>query len=141
MNIWDGEYAFSIQAAFRSESMALSHPVIRFQLALFWSTKLSFSVLIPRGVAVVRLDVDRPLEQKRFVEAVQLVLDRFRGPLGIRKLLANGRLPRLPDLLPAARQAASTGLAANEAAQWEVGCARMRGAALGTRPDRIAWTR
>jgi hypothetical protein len=38
MNIWDGEYAFSIQAAFRNESIALSHPVIRFQLALFWST-------------------------------------------------------------------------------------------------------
>jgi hypothetical protein len=40
MNIWDGEYAFSIQAAFRNESIALSHPVIRFQLALFWSTNL-----------------------------------------------------------------------------------------------------
>jgi hypothetical protein len=40
MNIWDGEYAFSIQAAFRSESIALSHPVIRFQLGLFWSITL-----------------------------------------------------------------------------------------------------
>jgi hypothetical protein len=40
MTIWDGEYAFSIQAAFRSDSIALSHPVIRFQLALFWSTNL-----------------------------------------------------------------------------------------------------
>ena len=30
--------AFSIQPAFRSESIALSHPAIRFQLALFWST-------------------------------------------------------------------------------------------------------
>jgi len=40
MTIWDGEYAFSIQAAFRSKSIALSHPVIRFQLALFWSTNL-----------------------------------------------------------------------------------------------------
>ena len=38
MNIWDGEYAFSIQAAFRSESIALSHPVIGFQLALVWSS-------------------------------------------------------------------------------------------------------
>jgi hypothetical protein len=37
MNIWDGEYAVSIQAAFRSESIAISHPVIRFQLALVWS--------------------------------------------------------------------------------------------------------
>jgi len=49
-------------------------------------------------VAVVRLDLNRALEEKRFVEAVQLVLDRLRGPLGIRKLLANGRSPRLPDL-------------------------------------------
>jgi hypothetical protein len=40
MNIWDGEDAFSIQAAFRSEAIALSRPVIRFQLALFWSTIL-----------------------------------------------------------------------------------------------------
>ena len=52
----------------------------------------------PLGVAVVRLDVNRPLEEERLVETFQLVLNRLGRALGIRELLANGRLPRLPDL-------------------------------------------
>ncbi|HET7697706.1 MAG TPA: hypothetical protein VFK57_18470 [Vicinamibacterales bacterium] len=49
-------------------------------------------------VAVVGLDVDRALEEERFVQAVQLVLDGFGGSLGDRNLLGDCRLPRLPDL-------------------------------------------
>ena len=50
------------------------------------------------GVAVVGLDVDRALEEERFVETVQLVLNRLCGTLSAREFLAHGRFPRLPDL-------------------------------------------
>jgi hypothetical protein len=48
-------------------------------------------------VAVVGVDVDRPLEKERLVETVQLALNALRGSLGVRNLLAHGCFPRLPD--------------------------------------------
>jgi hypothetical protein len=55
--------------------------------------------LLPQflGVAVVRLDVDRPLEEERLVETVELFLDAFGGSLGGCDLLANGGHARFPD--------------------------------------------
>jgi hypothetical protein len=50
------------------------------------------------GVAVVGLDVDRPLEEERLVETVQLFLDGFGRALRGCDLIANGCLSRLPDL-------------------------------------------
>ena len=50
------------------------------------------------GVAVVGADFDRALKEERLVEAVQLPLNRLRGTLGDSNLVANGGLPRLPDL-------------------------------------------
>ena len=50
------------------------------------------------GVAVVRLDVDRALEEECFVETVQLVLNRLCSTLSGRDFLAHGRFPSLPDL-------------------------------------------
>jgi hypothetical protein len=40
-------------------------------------------------VTVVRLDVDRPLEEKRLVETVQLVLNRFGSALDLCEFVAN----------------------------------------------------
>jgi len=40
------------------------------------------------GVTAVRLDVDRPLEEERLVETVQLVLNRLRSTLSAREFLA-----------------------------------------------------
>jgi hypothetical protein len=42
-------------------------------------------------VAVVRLDVDRPFEEEGLVQTVQLVLDRLRCSLSVRKLLSTTR--------------------------------------------------
>ena len=50
------------------------------------------------GVAVVGLNVDRPLEEERLVQTVQFVLNGLRGPLSVRDLRAHGCFPRLPDL-------------------------------------------
>ena len=50
------------------------------------------------GVTVVRLDVDRALEEERFVQAVELFMNRFGCPFGSRQFIADGRFPRLPDL-------------------------------------------
>ena len=49
------------------------------------------------SVAVVRFDIDRALENERFVETVQLFLDGFGRSLGGCNLFANGGLARLPD--------------------------------------------
>ena len=49
-------------------------------------------------VTVVRFDVDRAFEQERLVQTVQLVLNRLRLSLRLRELLADGGLPRFPDL-------------------------------------------
>ena len=51
------------------------------------------------GVTVVRLDIDRALEEECFVESVQLVLNGLRGSLGVRDLVTRGCFPRLPDLI------------------------------------------
>ena len=50
------------------------------------------------GVAIVGFDVNRPLEEERLVETVQLVLNRLCSTLSAREVLAHGRFPRLPDL-------------------------------------------
>ncbi|MNC93565.1 hypothetical protein D3C83_102230 [compost metagenome] len=38
------------------------------------------------GVPVIRFDVDRPIEQKGFVETIQLLLNRLRAALHIRHI-------------------------------------------------------
>ncbi len=50
------------------------------------------------GVAVVRLDVDRALEEECFVETVQLVLNLLCSTLSGCDFFAHGHFPRLPDL-------------------------------------------
>ena len=50
------------------------------------------------GVAVVRLDVDRALEEERFVQTVELLLDGLGRALGGCDLIADDCLSRLPDL-------------------------------------------
>jgi hypothetical protein len=37
------------------------------------------------GVAVVRLDIDRALEEERFIQTVQLVLNSLRRAFGVRQ--------------------------------------------------------
>ena len=51
----------------------------------------------PLGVPVVRLDVDRALEQERLVETVELLLDGVGRSLRLREFGADGRLASLPD--------------------------------------------
>jgi hypothetical protein len=50
------------------------------------------------GVAVVRFDVDRALEQECFVQAVELLLDGLDRALGGCDLVADDCLSPLPDL-------------------------------------------
>ena len=50
------------------------------------------------GVAVVRVDVDRAIEEECLVEAVKLLLDGLGRAHGGCDLFANGGLSRLPDL-------------------------------------------
>ncbi|HVH55568.1 MAG TPA: hypothetical protein VM791_04915 [Vicinamibacterales bacterium] len=49
-------------------------------------------------VTVVRLDVNRALEEERFVETVQLLLNRLGSALSRREFIAHGHFPRFPDL-------------------------------------------
>ncbi|HEY9461753.1 MAG TPA: hypothetical protein VIR54_01630 [Vicinamibacterales bacterium] len=50
------------------------------------------------SVAVVRLDVDRALEEERFVQTVELFLDGFGRSLGDYDLFAHSGLASFPNL-------------------------------------------